>query len=150
MEETKKESHASNASKPSKWMQIGVVAIIVFVIAAIFIYKNASKPEQKPINASLTQSTNKKLPRLVDLGAGTCIPCKEMAPILEELKKEYEGRVIVDVIDVNESPKEASKYGIRVIPTQILFDAEDKEVGRHEGFIPKADLIKAFEQVGVK
>jgi thioredoxin 1 len=73
-----------------------------------------------------------------------------MAPILEELKNEYEGRLIVDVIDVYESPKEANKYGIRVIPTQILFDADGKAVWGHEGFIPKEDLIKAFEQVGVK
>jgi len=73
-----------------------------------------------------------------------------MAPILEELKKEYEDRVIVEVIDVYKQSDEADKYNIRVIPTQILFDADGKEVGRHEGFIPKVELVKAFEKVGVK
>jgi thioredoxin 1 len=139
----------STKRKQSTWYRIGVIALIVVVIAGIFIYKIYSSSNKNPQSVSLT-ANNAKLPKLVDLGAGTCIPCKQMAPILEELKKEYEGRVIVEVIDVNENPKEAEKYKIRVIPTQILIDADGKEVGRHEGFIPKEDLIKAFEQVVVK
>ncbi|MCK5684153.1 thioredoxin family protein [bacterium] len=91
-----------------------------------------------------------KLPRLVDLGRGTCIPCKMMTPILEELKKDYKDRVIVDYIDIGEKPEEAKKYGVRVIPTQILFDSAGKEVFRHEGFIPKKELITKFESIGVK
>jgi thioredoxin 1 len=136
--------------KRLSWAQIGIIGLILVILAGIFVYKNVTTTNKNPNTISKQTSNGKKLPRLVDLGAGTCIPCKQMAPILAELKKEYEGRVIVEVIDVNENPKEANKYGIRVIPTQILFDADAKEVGRHEGFILKADLIKAFEQVGVK
>jgi len=135
--------------KSKRWLQIGVIAAIVVVVAGIYAYKNAARP-MEPQKSVVTQNSSEKLPRLVDLGAGTCIPCQQMAPILEELKKEYEGRVIVEVIDVNENRAEAMKYKIRVIPTQILYDAECKEVGRHEGFIPKESLVKAFEQVGVK
>ena len=139
----------TTAKRKFSWVQVGAIGLIIVVIAGIFIYKNVATKQNT--NSSVQQMSNgMKLPRLVDLGAGTCIPCKQMAPILEELKKEYEGRVIVEVIDVNENPKEADKYGIRVIPTQILFDADGKEVGRHEGFITKEDLVKAFEQVGVK
>ena len=87
---------------------------------------------------------------LVDLGAGTCIPCKMMAPILEEAQKAYEGKAIVKVIDVNESRDEAMKYGIRVIPTQIFFDADGKEVYRHEGFMPKEDIVSKFKEMGVE
>ena len=94
--------------------------------------------------------TNKSLPMLVDLGAGTCIPCKMMAPILEEAQKAYEGKAIVKVIDVNESRDEAMKYGIRVIPTQIFFDADGKEVYRHEGFMPKEDIVSKFKEMGVE
>jgi thioredoxin 1 len=91
-----------------------------------------------------------KLPRLVDLGADKCIPCKKLAPILAELKKEYEGRVTVEFIDVWKNPAAGQPYGIRVIPTQILYDREGREVWRHEGFIPKEGLIAKFAEVGVQ
>jgi len=91
----------------------------------------------------------KGLPRLVDLGADKCIPCKMMAPILEELKKEYEGRLIVEFIDVWKNPDEAPKYGIKLIPTQIFFDASGKELFRHEGFFSREDILSKWKEFGV-
>jgi len=89
------------------------------------------------------------LPRLVDLGRGTCIPCKMMAPILEELKREYEGRAVVEVIDLKEDRQAGTDYAIRVIPTQIFFDSEGNEVWRHEGFLPMDTIIAEFTEMGV-
>lgn len=90
------------------------------------------------------------LPRLVDLGRGTCIPCKKMAPILEELKKEYQDRATVEVIDLRDDPGAAREYGIRLIPTQIFFDAAGKEVWRHEGFLSRDAIIAKFAEIGVQ
>lgn len=90
-----------------------------------------------------------KLPMLVDLGKGTCIPCKKMKPILEELEKEYKGKTIVKVIDLRYEPKEADKYKIRLIPTQIFFDAEGNEVYRHEGFMDKQSIKAKFAEMGI-
>jgi len=87
-----------------------------------------------------------KLPRLVDLGADKCIPCKKMAPILEQLREEYRGRLDVEFIDVWKNPGAGRQYGIRVIPTQILYDREGKEVWRHRGFISKENLKTVFAQ----
>jgi thioredoxin 1 len=85
------------------------------------------------------------------LSSTTCPPCREMIPILEQLKKEYDGRVNIKIIDIDQQPDEVQKYSIRVIPTQILLDADGKEIGRHEGFIPKEELIKAIEgKMGVR
>ncbi|MDT8302686.1 MAG: organomercurial lyase [Sedimentisphaerales bacterium] len=92
---------------------------------------------------------SKALPRLVDLGADKCIPCKMMAPILEELKSEYEGTLIVDFIDVWKNPDEGPKYGIKLIPTQIFFDASGKELFRHEGFYSKEDILTKWKEFGV-
>ncbi|XHR29500.1 MAG: thioredoxin family protein [Chthoniobacteraceae bacterium] len=92
---------------------------------------------------------NTPQPRLVDLGAGRCIPCKMMAPILENLKKEYAGRMQVDFIDVWQNPDAGKKYGIKMIPTQIFYDANGKELFRHEGFIAKEDILKKWKQLGV-
>lgn len=97
--------------------------------------------------AAATQG--KALPRLVDLGATKCIPCKMMAPILEELKKTYVGRMDVQFIDVWENPDAGKKYGINVIPTQIFFDATGKELFRHEGFFGKDDILAKWKELGV-
>ena len=92
----------------------------------------------------------KTMPRVVDLGADKCIPCKQLAPILEELKKEYAGRVTVEFIDVWKDPKAGEPYKISVIPTQVFFDKEGKEVWRHVGFLPKADFVAKFKELGVQ
>lgn len=90
------------------------------------------------------------LPRLVDLGSTTCIPCKEMEPILEELTTEYAGKVEVEFINVTENTAAADEYKINVIPTQIFIDKDGTEVFRHEGFMPKADIVAQFEKMGVQ
>lgn len=90
------------------------------------------------------------LPRLVDLGADKCIPCKMMAPILAELEKEYAGQLEVVFIDVWKKRDEGSRYGIRVIPTQIFFDASGKELFRHEGFYAKKDILAKWAELRVK
>jgi len=87
---------------------------------------------------------------MVDLGAKKCIPCKMMAPIIEALQKEYKGRAVVTFIDVWERPEEAKKFSIRTIPTQIFYDTEGKEVGRHEGFMDKKSIVAMFDTLGVK
>ncbi|MGI6459029.1 MAG: thioredoxin family protein [Candidatus Hydrogenedentales bacterium] len=88
------------------------------------------------------------LPRLVELGADKCIPCKMMAPILDELKTEYAGKMEVQFIDVWKNPQAGEEYGIQLIPTQIFFDASGKELFRHTGFFPKEDILAAWKGLG--
>jgi thioredoxin 1 len=87
---------------------------------------------------------------MVDLGAKKCIPCKMMAPIIEELAKEYQGRVAVLFIDVWENPSAGPQYALRSIPTQIFYDANGREISRHEGFMDKESIVAVFKQQGVK
>jgi len=91
-----------------------------------------------------------KLPKLIDLGAHKCIPCKKMAPILDELARDYTGVFDVEFIDVwqPENKEKAQAYGIESIPTQIFFDAEGKELWRHVGFISKEDLLNKWKELG--
>jgi thioredoxin 1 len=86
---------------------------------------------------------------MLDLGATKCIPCKMMAPIIEELQKEYAGRASIVFIDVWDHRDQAERFGIRGIPTQIFFDKEGKEVGRHVGFMDKQSIVGVFDQLGV-
>jgi len=92
----------------------------------------------------------KSLPRLVDLGADKCIPCKMMAPILENLKEEYKDTFEVDFIDVWKNPDAGKQCGIKIIPTQIFFDASGKEVFRHEGFFSKEEILAKWKELGVR
>ena len=90
------------------------------------------------------------LPKLLDFGRGVCIPCKKMAPILKELSEEYKERVVIKIIEVYEDRELTEANNIRLIPTQIFFDSENKEVFRHEGFMDKEAIKKIFDKMGVK
>lgn len=105
---------------------------------------------EDPVSADAPKPVkeDKGRPRLVDLGASKCIPCKMMAPILEELKKEYEGQMDVVFIDVWENRDAVPQYGIRSIPTQIFYDASGKERFRHEGFYSKEDILAKCKELG--
>lgn len=88
------------------------------------------------------------LPRLVDLGAKKCIPCKQMIPVLDALTTEYAGRLEVVFIDVWADREAGKGYGIRLIPTQIFYDAAGKELFRHEGYWSKESIVAKFKELG--
>lgn len=119
-----------------------VLAVVAFVAA--FAWVRAGRE-----SATSTQGSS-RAPRMVDLGAGRCIPCKKMAPILAELRSEYAGRAEVVFIDVWEQTDLADQYSFRAIPTQIFYDREGREVWRHEGFLDKPDIVAQFRRMGVE
>lgn len=77
---------------------------------------------------------------LMDFYADWCGPCKMMAPIFEEVEKDFEGKVEFKKIDVEENPGEAGKYGVMGIPTFVLMKG-DEEVSRKVGAMPKEILV---------
>lgn len=87
---------------------------------------------------------------MVDFGAKKCIPCKMMTPIMAELEKDYKGRAAIVLIDVWENPAAGRQFRIQLIPTQIFYNIEGKEVLRHEGFMDKAAIVAELEKLGVK
>lgn len=134
-------------------LALGVVAIKAFSgeNTATASESTTITSEKTAIESETTNETTvvKDMPTLIDLGAGTCIPCKQMVPVLAEVKEVYDGKAVVNVIDVNDHPAEADKYGIRVIPTQVFLDKDGKEFFRHEGFFSKEEIVKVFEKMGV-
>ena len=101
------------------------------------------------LDPSLLPGNPSPLPRMVDLGADNCIPCKLMAPILQELKVEYAHVFATHFIDVWKNPAAGRQFGVRLIPTQIFFDADGRELFRHEGFMSKQDILTRWKQLGV-
>ena len=134
---------------------IAIIAAVVIAAGAVVFLKQGKKampPAGSVAQAGVAASApqGKALPRLVDLGAGKCIQCKMMVPVLDELKRTYEGKLDVVFIDVWEKEEEAKKYAINIIPTQIFFDAEGRERFRHEGFFSKEDILAKWKEFGVE
>lgn len=93
--------------------------------------------------------TTRPVPRLLDLGAGKCIPCKAMAPILERLRADYAGRIQVDFIDVWQNPEAASRHRVEIIPTQVFFAPDGRELARHQGFMSREEILDRWKALGV-
>lgn len=129
-------------SKTTRFMFVAAALLIGTVVLL-------SWPAGAQNKATKTSSPAKAIPLLVDVGARQCIPCKMMAPILEDLKTEYAGIFQVEFIDVREDPGAAQKYGVRAIPTQIFYDASGREFYRHMGFFSKEQILETFKKHGV-
>jgi thioredoxin 1 len=99
-----------------------------------------------PLNNTLKRGQ----PVVVDFGRGTCMPCKMMEPILKKLEKKYQGRASILILDVDEYRSLSRKYRVMVIPTQVFFDSNGKEVYRHQGFMSEADIIAKLKELGVE
>lgn len=127
--------------------KIAIVLALVLAIVSILALKKGNQSNHSGSD-SASKVSAQSLPTLVDLGADKCIPCKMMAPILDELKEEYQGRLIVTFIDVWKDPAPGRKYGIRAIPTQIFLDPQGKELFRHEGFFSKEDILSKWRELG--
>lgn len=129
----------------SRVTRFAIVAVFAGALAAVVAVKARDR-----VPRARTDGIAQGRPRLVDLGADRCLPCKAMAPILEELRAEYAGRLEVTFIDVWQDPQAAAPFRIQVIPTQIFYDPDGRELARHEGFLSKADILAQWGALGVK
>lgn len=144
--------------------RIVIIAVLVIAVITVFYMKSRSntddtpvalidmktdnKKEEPKVKVEVKRPVKKELPQLVDLGADKCIPCKMMKPILDELKTSYKDDFGVTFIDVWKNPDAGKDYNIRVIPTQIFFNASGKELFRHEGFFSKEDIMGKWTELG--
>ena len=89
-----------------------------------------------------------KMPVLVDFWAPWCAPCRSIAPVVDELAGEYAGRVSFAKVNVDENPKLATDYGVRSIPTLLIFK-DGKPLTQIVGLRPKAELKKQLDRKSV-
>jgi thioredoxin 1 len=132
-------------------MKKGNVIFLMILILTIFAFPHQAAFSEPSIDRRFPKEIAKiPLPKLLDFGANKCIPCKKMAPILQELSEEYKGRVVIKIIEIYEERELTRANQIQLIPTQIFFDAKNKEFYRHMGFMDKEQIKKVFEKLGVK
>ena len=179
-------------TKKSMTMKIVIPLLIISILVAIWVIKNKNDAGiLKKDNSGTVTSANSDfelhvtekidieklksygVPIIIDFGADSCIPCKEMAPVLKALNAELQGKAIVKFVDVWKYQQFAQGYPISVIPTQIFIDANgkpykpkdpeakqmkmysSKENGEHiftahEGGMSKEQLLSALKEMGLK
>lgn len=120
---------------------------VVFLLSTAFLLMNIVLGYAEP--GTPPEVPAKNMVTMVDLGAKSCVPCKMMAPILEKLEKDYKDRAAIVFIDVWKDPEQAKQFGVRVIPTQIFYDKQGKEVLRHTGFMSEEAIVTQLKKMGV-
>ncbi|MDI7260756.1 MAG: thioredoxin domain-containing protein, partial [Thermodesulfobacteriota bacterium] len=117
-------------------------------IDQIRLQKIASKPPESDTEEDLKKALAAGKPLLVDFGANSCLPCRQIRPILKELSKEYAGKAQILVIDVYKYQNLAREYKITALPTLVFFDSKGKEVFRHPGAMSKDQIVAKLKEFG--
>lgn len=111
--------------------------------------KIAAKPPESNTEDDFKKAIISGKPILVDFGANSCVPCRQMRPILKEIDKEYSEKAKVLVIDVYKYQTLAKEYRIQLIPTLVFFDSKGKEVFRHIGVLEKEKIVAKLKEIGM-
>lgn len=132
--------------------------IIVLAILSLVIIIGCAQPEieseatNSTVPDTLQIATEKPIVTFLEFGSKTCIPCKQMVPVLKSIEENYPKSVKVTFYDVRKPQNKdiSIKYKIKTIPTQVFLDANGKEFFRHQGFFPEEKIVKLLEEQGVK
>ena len=118
----------------------------VIEVSASWVKEQAVLAKDNPVDKARASGK----PSLVDFGSKGCVPCDMLAPILETLRKKYDGQANVLFVSVVQDQILAARYGVDSIPVQVFFDKDGKEVFRHVGFFPQEEIEKQMAKMGVK
>ena len=110
--------------------------------------KPKPKPEPKPEPEPEPPPKPKTLPRMWDYGSDNCLPCIEMAKFLNPMIAEYKDKVDIRIINVYQDRERTQQARIQVIPTQIFYDPDGKELFRHVGLYPRDSIVAKFKEYG--
>lgn len=172
--------------RKSLYFRLMVISAVAVAVIGVYAYKqqNVKSPNDdvtalnpdlalKAETLDLERLKSYGLPILIDFGADSCVPCKEMAPILEKLNKKYQGKVIVKFVDVRKNPELTENFPVQLIPTQFFFKSDgsplpqeanppfdvigyiDEETQEHaftvhRGGLTEEQLEAAFKEMGFK
>jgi FKBP-type peptidyl-prolyl cis-trans isomerase 2 len=125
---------------------------LTFDIKLVGIGKSSSNESQgiDLASTSLGQSLSSGKPTLAEFGSNSCIPCKQMKPILEQLSVDYKDKLNVVIVEVYDQQALAQQYKVMAIPTQVVFDSSGKEVARHVGLWPREQIEVELSKLGIK
>lgn len=176
------DNESKDVKRKSRLLKILIPVLIVIAVIGVYFIKNNGQDtvnyttSEFDLDATedfdLEKILSHGLPIMIDFGSDSCIPCKAMEPILEELNEELRGKAIVKFVDVWKNPDAAQNVPLRVIPTQLFFDKDGKpyvpdtddgsfimygseETGQHlytahEGGMEKDQILEIMKELGVE
>jgi thioredoxin 1 len=115
----------------------------------IQLQKIAARPPESNTEEDFKKALASGKPFLVDFGANSCVPCRQMRPILKEVDKEYSQKTRALVIDIYKHQNLAREYKVQLIPTLVFFDSKGKEVFRHVGVMEKEKIVAKLKEIGM-
>ena len=125
------------------------IFILSILVLSLQLLSCAKKTEQTPVSETKESGIKAKI-TFLELGSVTCIPCKQMQPVMKSIEAKYGGQIEIIFYDVWKDRRPAQQYGIKLIPTQVFLDESGKEILRHEGFFPEAEIDKFLQAQGLK
>lgn len=123
-------------------VRLSAIGALVLAVSVTVALRHGEPPANDGVVAKAA------VPRLLDIGADKCIPCRAMVPVLEELRRDYATQLRVDFIDAWKFPEQAAPYNVYGIPVQIFFDASGRELYRHLGFFSKEEILRTWRALG--
>jgi len=132
------------------WKAAIVVGLAIAVAGVVAVKAGRGDAPAPPADDPVERALAAGRPVVADFGRGVCIPCKMMEPILADLQKDYAGRAEVLVIDIDRYPDVTRRLGVDAIPTQVFFDPRGEEVHRHQGFMPREEIVAWLSKMGVE
>jgi len=127
---------------------LALVSILTSATAAVATAPLSANPASTQAKSAVP--VPKPVPRLVDVGSSTCIPCRVMLGVLEELRAGYPTSLKVEFVNMKDDSGAAERFGVRTIPTQIFYAPDGKELWRHVGVIRAGDIVAKFAELGYR
>ena len=127
--------------------------IIKVAMLAVVALCTATACNNKPAHSTSSETpaqtetpAKPSVAKVLDFSATWCGPCRQLAPTIETLEKEYAGKVVFEKIDVDQNSELAGKYGIEAIPTLVYLDALGQEIERTTGIVSETDIRRILDR----
>ena len=127
--------------------------IIKVAMLAVVALCTATACNNKPAHSTSSETpaqtetpAKPSVAKVLDFSATWCGPCRQLAPTIETLEKEYAGKVAIEKIDVDQNSELASKYSIEAIPTLVYLDALGQEIERTTGIVSETDIRRILDR----
>jgi thioredoxin 1 len=137
----------SDATRSGVLPKLAIVLIVAGAAGAV-IYLKQQQAQEISITSETELNIGQGLPSLIEFGRGQCAACKAMKPVIEGMASDFKDSLNVQNVDTGANPQLAGKFKIRIIPCQIFFDANGREIFRHEGFFDREKILARWKELG--
>ena len=122
---------------------------ILLSVVLVMLLAQAGFCRASEVDNVVSKATKEGKVVMLELGSAGCIPCEQMKPVMEKLRKNYGGKLEVFFVDVRKDRGAAGRFGVYTIPTQVFIDNKGKEFSRHIGYFPYEEIAPVLKEAGL-